>query len=159
MKAKIRALACGIILGIWTTGCWFTGSDTYDTKEFTAVHQAALDGSNAVLRLDLQTNPRLIYVPDYDKSTLLHLAVMHNHLDTVSLLLDFKADVNARNSAGMTPLHLAAKVGYLDIAKVLLDHKPKLNIKDSRGWTPLKWAEMSDHAAVATILRQNGGVD
>jgi len=159
MRAQIRAFIAGIILAVCTSGCWLTGSDTYDTEKFTVDHQAALDGNNGVLKVDLQNHPGLINIPDYDKNTLLHLAVMHNHLETVSLLLGFKADVNARNSAGMTPLHLAAKEGYLDIVKALLERHPKLNIKDSRGWTPLVWAEKAEHPEVAAILGQDGARD
>jgi len=155
MRAKIRAFIAGIILAACTSGCWLTGSDTYDTEKYTVDHQAALDGDNAVLKGDLRDHPGLINVPDYDKNTLLHLAVLHNHLDTVSLLLGVKADVNARNSAGMTPLHLAAKEGYVAIVKALLQRHPKLDIVDSRGWTPLVWAEKAGHPEVAAILRQN----
>ena len=88
MKTKFSALIFGLFLMVLTPGCWLTGSDTYDTTKYTAAHQAALDGDDASLAPLLKSNPRLISVPDYDKDTLLHLAVMHDRTNTVSLLLD-----------------------------------------------------------------------
>jgi ankyrin repeat protein len=156
MKTKYSALIFGLFLMCLTQGCWLTGSDTYDATKFTAAHQAALDGDNVTLSRLLKANPTLINVPDYDKNTLLHLAVMHGRTNTVTLLFDYKADVDAKNSAGMTPLHLAAREGFLDVTKMLIEHKANPKITDQRGWTALKWSEMSHHDDVAALLRGNG---
>ena len=155
MKIKNSALLFGLLFLVFTSGCWLTGSDTYDATKYTKAHQAALDGDNTTLTELLKTNPSLINVPDYDKNTLLHLAVMHNNTNTVSLLLDSKADVNSKNSVGMTPLHFAAREGFLHVAKLLLEHKANQTITDQRGWTALKWAEMSHHDDMVALLRGN----
>jgi ankyrin repeat protein len=152
---KYSAFIFGLLLLTLTSGCWLTGSDTYDTTKYTAGHQAALDGDNALLSQLLKENPGLVNVPDYDKNTLLHLAVMHNRTNTVSLLLDSKANVDAKNSVNMTPLHFAARQGFLEVAKLLVEHKANQTITDARGWTALKWAEMSHHDDVAALLREN----
>jgi ankyrin repeat protein len=153
MKTEYRAVVFSLFLLVLTPGCWLTGSDTYDTTKYTAAHQAALDGDTVTLGQLLKTHPALINVPDYDKNTLLHLAVMHNRTNTVSLLLDSKANVDATNSAHMTPLHFAARLGYFAVAQILVDHHADRDIKDQRGWTALKWAEMSHHEDVAALLR------
>ena len=156
MKTKYNALMFGSFLMCLTQGCWLTGSDTYDATKFTAAHQAALDGDNVALARVLKATPALINVPDYDKNTLLHLAVMHDRTNTVTLLFDCKADVDAKNSAGMTPLHLAAREAFLGVIKMLIKHKANRKITDQRGWTALKWAEMTHHDDVAALLRENG---
>jgi uncharacterized protein len=156
MKTKYSAIIFGLCLLGLTSGCWITGSDTYDATKYTMAHQAALDGDNATLARLLKANPSLISVPDYDKNTLLHLAVMHDRTNTVSLLLDYKADVDAKNSAGMTPLHLAAREGFLVVVRMLVEHNANRKITDQRGWTALKWAEMSHHDDVAALLREDG---
>ncbi|HZR18423.1 MAG TPA: ankyrin repeat domain-containing protein [Verrucomicrobiae bacterium] len=156
MKSKFVALIHGLFLLVLTPGCWLTGSDTYDVTKYTAAHQAALDGDDAALAPLLKSNPHLISVPDYDKNTLLHLAVMHDRTNTVSLLLDSKAEVDAKNSVGMTPLHLAAREGFFVVAKILVEHHADRKITDQRGWTALKWAEMSHHEDLAALLRENG---
>jgi ankyrin repeat protein len=137
-------------------GCGLLAPATYNTAEYQAIHQAALDGDTVKLKDLLQASPQLMNVADYDKDTPLHLAAMHGHAEAATLLLDDGADINARNTAGMTALHLAAKQGFSDIVKVLLSHKPDLNIKDSRGWTPLDWAEKSHHDEIASLLLENG---
>lgn len=85
MRTKYNAVIFSLLLLVATSGCWLTGADTYKTTEYTAAHQAALDGDNATLTSLLKTNPRLVNVPDYDQNTLLHLAVMHDRTNTVSL--------------------------------------------------------------------------
>jgi ankyrin repeat protein len=152
MKTKYSTVIFGLFLLVFTSGCWLTGSDTYDATKYTAAHQAALDGDNATLAQLLKANPSLINVPDYDKNTLLHLAVMHDRTNTVPLLFDSKADVDAKNSAGMTPLHLAAREGFLVLARMLIEHNANRKSTDRRGWTALKWAEMSHHDDVAALL-------
>lgn len=156
MKTKHTALICCLFLMVLTPGCWLTGSDTYDATKYTAAHQAALDGDNVTLARLLKLNPPLINVPDYDKNTLLHLAVVHDRTNTVSLLLDSKANVDAQNSAGMTPLHLAAREGFFVVSKMLVERNANRKIVDDRGWTALKWAEMSHKDDVAALLREAG---
>lgn len=153
MTTKYRAFILSLVLLALTSGCWIIRSDTYDTTKYTAAHQAALDGDNQTLSGLLKENPSLVNVSDYDKNSLLHLAVMHNRTNTVTLLLDDKANVNAMNSVGMTPLHFAAREGFLEVTQLLIEHNANLQIIDRRGWTALKWAEMSHHDDVAALLR------
>jgi ankyrin repeat protein len=129
---------------------------TYDTTQYQAIHQAALDGNNPKIKELLRVSPALVNLGDYDKNTPLHLAAIHNHADTVKLLLDYKPDVNARNTAGMAALHVAAKAGFLEVVKALLVAKPDLCLKDSRGFTALTWAVQTHHDDVAALLRDSG---
>lgn len=55
--------------------------------------------------------------------TPLHLAAKHTHVDTVQLLIEQGADVNASGRNGLTPLHLATHYGSLILVRVLLEHK------------------------------------
>jgi ankyrin repeat protein len=159
MRIRAGLSFLSVVIALVTSGCWIISPASYDVVAYTAVHQAALDGDDVTLKHTLETNSTLVNVPDYDKNTLLHLAVMHNRTNTVSLVLGYKADVNARNSAGMTPLHLAAREGYSEVTTMLLATHPKVNLKDNRGWTPLKWAQMSHHDQVASLIEQAGGRD
>jgi ankyrin repeat protein len=74
-----------------------------------------------------------------------------------TLLLDHKADVNARCHSGMTPLHYAAFRGQKAVVKLLLDNKADVNAKDDyNGLTPLHIAAKTGHKDVAELLRQHG---
>jgi ankyrin repeat protein len=76
--------------------------------------------------------------------------------DVVKLLLDKKADVNAKNNDGTTPLHMAAQDGHRDAAELLLANGAEVNAKDNKGLTPLHWAAQNGHRDVAEFLLANG---
>jgi len=96
---------------------------------------------------------------------LVTLAVKHDHLEIVRLLLDLGADVDERilfkeleeptPSWGM-PLWNAALAGRLDISRLLLDRgaDPNANVYAS-GW-PLRNAWLHKHESVKKLLLERG---
>jgi hypothetical protein len=67
--------------------------------------------------------------------TPLHAAVLAGGRHEVELLLDRKADANARTDTGQTPLHLAAATGQPRVARVLIENggaDPKSKDKTAR---------------------------
>ncbi len=67
----------------------------------------------------------------------LHLAVICDCKQIVTLLLDAKAPINAINERGNTPLHEAAFWERNEIAKLLIERKADVNAKDTDGGTPM----------------------
>jgi len=130
--------------------------DTYNSTEYHTVHEATLNGNQTEMDRLLDLNPKLINVPDYDKNTLLHLAVLRNEIGEVKDLLARGAKVNAQNTAKMTPMHLAAKQGEREIAVLILAYHPDLALRDGRGWTPLTWAVNAHRDEVTHLLRAAG---
>jgi ankyrin repeat protein len=133
--------------------------ETYNSTEYHAVHEAALNGNQSEMDRMLDSSPKLINVPDYDGNTLLHLAVLRNEAAEVDDLLARRSDVNAQNTAKMTPMHIAAKQGERGIVVLLLGHNPNLSLKDSRGWTALTWSVNAHHDEIAQLLRAAGARD
>jgi ankyrin repeat protein len=148
------AIPC--LAGLTLSGCALFFSDTYNSADYQTIHQVALDGDRPTMDRLLDVHPTLINVPDYDKNTLLHLAVLRNHPTEVKDLLLRGAKVNAVNTAGMTALHIAAKQGEREIVVLILAHHPNLGLRDHRGWTPLTWAVKAHHDDVAEVLRTAG---
>jgi ankyrin repeat protein len=63
---------------------------------------------------------------DINGNTPLHVAVISDWKEGVSILLEAGADVSKKNSIGATVLHLAAENGKLDILKEILNiHESK----------------------------------
>ena len=60
--------------------------------------------------------------------------------ETIKLLVQGGADVNATDVRGLTALHGAALLGFDDVIRTLAAQKARLDIKDKRGITPLDMA-------------------
>ncbi|KAH7293159.1 hypothetical protein KP509_28G014600 [Ceratopteris richardii] len=72
--------------------------------------------------------------------TLLHLACYTNKLGMVELLLQYGAQVDARDSLGRTPLHLGVAHRRNAVSKLLLSRGASANAVDGKGKTPLQTA-------------------
>ena len=67
-----------------------------------------LGGDSARIKALLKDDPNFVSRKGTNDDTPLHWAAQEGRGDVVELLLNNKADVNAKNKAGQTPLHLAA---------------------------------------------------
>jgi serine/threonine-protein phosphatase 6 regulatory ankyrin repeat subunit B len=82
----------------------------------------------------------------------LHVAATFGKTEVARLLLDHKADVNAKLKDGQRPLHFAAREGHLDVVKLLLDNGADLNAENADGFSPLHKAAKSGQAGVVRLL-------
>nr|WMY99266.1 transient receptor potential A [Bemisia tabaci] len=95
--------------------------DASDTQLFFSVIQLARHGIvERLLEWGASVRERVAGL------TALHVAAKHAGADSVRLLLDHGADLNARSSTGKTPLALAIFVGNVEAAKCLLARGPDL---------------------------------
>jgi ankyrin repeat protein len=84
--------------------------------------------------------------------TALHWAARFGKAETAVLLLQTKADVNAKAESGITPLHLAAWGWHFATIRVLLKHGANIKEKDGRGDTPLDVACEKGKARIAQLM-------
>lgn len=62
--------------------------------------------------------------------TLLHYSISYNQINCVKILVENRADVNARDSKKMTPLHYAALENNVKIIKYLILNGAHVNKED-----------------------------
>lgn len=88
-------------------------------------------------------------------SSALHVAVRRGLPDTVSILLDYNADVNKKDHRGRTPLHMAVKVADCTIARTLLCRGADVHSIDSSGYNPLQYASRFGHVELVRLLLEH----
>lgn len=87
-----------------------------------------------------------------DGGTPLLAAAAANCVDTVQLLLERGADVNAKDNDGWTALIKAASGGLVDLARLLLARGADPDIADKLDRTAWMYAAMAGHEDVAAVF-------
>jgi len=126
---------------------------------------AAERGKVDCLQLFMKKDPELANATNASGWTALHLAAhgdQHSRkittkkppkfLATVRLLLESKANIDARDEDTKTPLHRAALTGNLDSATALVEAGADLSAADICRWTPLHYACQDGHCKVVQML-------
>ena len=137
----------------------------------TKVYQAARDGSSDLTGLlkRLKTEQRKTALETKTKDgshfvTPLIIAAHNGHLNSVKILLSYKADIEARGtlkigdevSEGCTPLWGAAAADHLAVVKLLLEQNADVDSKTSTGSTPLRVAAHEGHLDIVRCLVERG---
>ena len=138
----------------------------------TTVYQAARDGSSYLedLLIRLKTTEQrktALETKTKDGShfvTPLIIAAHNGHLNSVKILLSYKADIEARGtikigdevSESCTPLWGAAAADHLDVVKLLLEKNADVDSKTSTGSTPLRVAAHEGHLDIVRCLVHRG---
>ena len=105
-----------------------------------------------------RSSAALLVDREYDGQTLLHTKASDGSYEDVKLLLDFGADVNARNSSGDTPLMLAIRSTREAALKfhLLISHGADVNARNSSEVTPLYLAIGVSDLAMMDLLISHG---
>ncbi|MBH9576847.1 ankyrin repeat domain-containing protein [Inhella proteolytica] len=82
--------------------------------------------------------------------TALHIAATAGHLPIVRLLVDNGADIDCRDSHGLSPLHQA--IGWPEVMQALLDSGADVDGVTAQGVTPLMCASAFGELASARLL-------
>jgi len=121
--------------------------------------RAAKRGETAAVAALLDQDASLLNARDTDGSTPLHCASWKGHTETVQLLIERGADIEATNENdhwGDRPLHAAAHGNQRAVALLLVEAGADVNAKNAGGRTPLDETTFHKATAAARVLRAAG---
>ncbi|CAK9086995.1 Ankyrin-1 (ANK-1) (Ankyrin-R) (Erythrocyte ankyrin) [Durusdinium trenchii] len=93
-----------------------------------------------MLKVAIAGGPERFTAADAKGRLPVHVAALSRRLDTMSLLLDLEADVNACDSEGNTPLQLVARTDDRWMVEVLLTYGADPELTNSKGETCFAFA-------------------
>jgi ankyrin repeat protein len=127
----------------------------------TAIMIASSKGHSECVRRLLAVDGIDLDAVDTNAWTALIFATNHNHEEIVSLLLEHKANVNAKCHGQLTALMIASSNGRRECARILLDvDEIETGVVDINGWTALHYAAKRGHGDIISLLLQkNADVD
>lgn len=82
----------------------------------------------------------------------LHAAAFTGSLDTMGVLLRWKADPNVTDSRGFTPLMKAAMAGHTEAVRMLLNAGAKPDTKCKEGKRAIHWAIRGGYQELCSML-------
>lgn len=126
--------------------------DYPDAEGYTALHHACQRGHLTVAK-SLITKNALLNALGPRGETALHLAIQSpSKQSVVMLLIQHKADVNARDATFRTPLHISAGQGNIAMCNYLLNEGADLDSREAQSKTPLQLACEAGHYELVEMM-------
>jgi ankyrin repeat protein len=87
--------------------------------------------------------------------TPLMIAAGNGNVDIINVLLENKADLNAKGDNGKTSLTIALRRNNLQTAQLLIEKGADINTRDDKGVTPLMWASYEGRLETVKFILKN----
>ena len=111
---------------------------TMKTSEgITPLIAAARNGHTDICSLLLTHGSNVNETTPLAKQTALHFAASNGHDTSIEALLSWRAEVNPKDHAGVTPLHIACQEGHLLCVLTLLKAGASLTLPNNYGSLPI----------------------
>lgn len=102
--------------------------------------------------------------PDYhspnagfrEGNTALQVAASNGNVEMAQLLIDYKAEIDSKDSCGQTPLIYAAHYGNTEVARLLIKNGANINTRTIANATPAYLAARGKHNEVYQLLVSSG---
>lgn len=114
-------------------------------------------GNPKIVEKLLQAGSQVDTAEPISGNSALHTAVLHAfNTEIVELLLNAKADVNAKNKLGNSALHCAVERADFEMVKFLVDSGADVNARNSLGRTALHLAAAGHYNEMLKFLLDRG---
>ena len=128
-----------------------------DRNGATPISWVAEKGHTDIVNLLLGKTLDAINILDNSSQGLLHWAAFSGNIETIHLLLQAGASLNAKDDDGRTPISWAAEKGHTKVVNLFLGKTPDaVNILDSTSQGPLHWAAKNGEVDVVKLLIEKG---
>ncbi|KAJ6028826.1 hypothetical protein N7540_004402 [Penicillium herquei] len=141
--------------GIFEILLGFCNVNLPDLEGYTALHHAASKGHLEICQLLSKAKQIKLNAPSRWQATPLSQAAENGHDAVVKLLLEKRADIEAKGKKGQTPLSCAVISGHEAVVKLLLENGADIEAK-YQDWTPLLWAAFKGPKAMVKLLLGKG---
>jgi CDK inhibitor PHO81 len=122
------------------------------------LHYACMHGSVDMIQGLINAFPASVECKDHDRFTPLIHAIVHEKVDCVRILLDYRASIDPESERDHAPLNLACQHGSRSVVKLLLDHHPKI-LSDAEGLYPQHLVARSPKAPHLLRMLKDYGAD
>jgi hypothetical protein len=138
-------------------GTLLPGHRIHDSNDrnWTALHSCAAIGNRELVE-ELLNQGSELEATTIEGYTPLHLAVYSGSIETVSVIVMKKANINAKTFFEQnTPLHIAIQEGWRSLVQYLIDVGADVNIVNAVGRSPLHVAATTGRVDIGNILLHN----
>ena len=103
---------------------------------YIGIHAASRDGNVTQVKLFLnkvggEVTPNL--KARFCKRTALHIASICGHQNVVEILINYKADINAKDKWGWTPVMYSAEYAHVEMVKFFVNRGANMSLRNNKG--------------------------
>jgi len=124
-------------------------------QSFIPINICIYEKHNNLIKCLLENNVDCNIAHNMTRNTPLHISILSNNHEALSMILQSGVNPNLQNQIGNTPLHLASYINDLDSVAILLQHNANINSKNFNYNTPIDYALLENNEAIINLMKEH----